>query len=261
MTDRFTIHHGDSLSIMSGFPDGSFHAFVTDPPYTAAGGSTNGRNSSADDQFFLYWMRDVMDELFRVTRQDGCGFMFCDWRTLPVIQKACAARNHKSSQTARSWSLAQALVWDRESIGLGMPFRNSFEMIAFLRGPEYKSELPKDIPTVIRWRFPYGRHEHHGAEKPVGLLSKLLAWATWGQRNSGVSRIIDPFMGSGSTLVAAIQMADVHAVGIELEEGNVETARARLAAAGTIQDAIDSIGLTEASPAVGVQTTLLGESA
>ena len=246
MTERFTIHHGDSLAVMRDMPDNSFHAFVTDPPYTAAGGSTNGRNGSADDQFFLYWMRDVMDELFRVVLPTGCGFMFCDWRTIPAIQRAVASRNHKSSQTERAWSLQQVLVWDRESIGLGSPFRNSYEMIAFLRGPEFKSQLPKDVPTVIRHRFPYGRHEHHGAEKPVGLLAKLLAWATMEQVSGGAwSRVIDPFMGSGSTLVAACNMRAVYPVGIELEAGNIETARSRLSIEcgqkGTEQGIFDSV--------------------
>jgi len=221
-----TIHTGNCLEIMREMPSGSYHAFITDPPYTAAGGSTNGRNGSADDQFFTYWMKDVCDEMFRVTRDDGCGFAFCDWRTLPALQKSVALRNHKSSQTARAWSLQQVLVWDRESIGLGSPFRNSFEMIAFFRGPDFKSELPKNIPTVVRHRWPYGRHEHHGAEKPVGLLAQLIIWATWGFEPA---RIIDPFMGSGSTLVAAAQLSEVYAVGIEMEEGNIETAKARLA--------------------------------
>lgn len=226
MHHDYTIINGDCLENMKDWHDGSFHAFITDPPYTAAGGSTNGRNGSADDQFFTYWMKDVCDEIFRITRSDGCGFMFCDWRTLPALQRAVALRNHKTSQTARAWSLQQVLVWDRECIGLGTPFRNSFEMVAFFRGPDFKTGMPKNIPTVIRHRWPYGRHEHHGAEKPVGLLAQLITWATW---DITPARIIDPFMGSGSTLVAARGLVDCYAVGIEIEEGNIETAMKRLA--------------------------------
>ncbi len=201
-------------------PDGSFSALLTDPPYTTAGGSSNGRSAGnvVDSLFFRYWLSAVFAEVRRVVRPDGAGFVFCDWRSLAEIVAAMSPSG--SRQTEEAWRVGQALVWDRESIGLGSPFRNSFEMIAFVRGPLYRSELPKNLPTVIRHRYPYGSHEHHGAQKPVGLVRTLLGWLPPGA-------VLDPFVGSGTTLVAARDTGR-DATGIELDPDTHDTAASRV---------------------------------
>lgn len=215
-----TIYHGDCLEIMPLMKAGSMDALLTDPPYTAAGGSTNGRTNGADNQFFSFWMRSVLAEVRRVLSPAACGFLFCDWRTIGLL--ADAMRPAGERQTAPSWTVQQALVWDREHIGLGSPFRNSFEMIAFARGPKWSSELRKDIPTVIRHRFPYGAHPHHGAEKPIGLCEMLLSWAL-----PGGGALFDPFCGSGTAAMAAARRGCRY-VGIEIEERYCEVAAERL---------------------------------
>lgn len=216
------LYQGDALDVLRGLPDGSVDAVVTDPPYTAAGGSTNGRSGShaADTQFFAFWLRAVMSEIRRVTRPDGCAFFFCDWRTVHIVAAAMAPPGDRQREAI--WNVTQALVWDRECIGLGSPFRNSFEMIAFARGPDYRSELPKNIPTVIRHRWPYGAHEHHGAEKPVELVRQLLRW---GLPRGGA--VLDPFAGSGTTGVAA-RMEGIPFIGIEMEDLHFATAEKRI---------------------------------
>ncbi|KKL06747.1 hypothetical protein LCGC14_2592970 [marine sediment metagenome] len=102
---------------------------------------------------------------------------------------------------------------------MGSPFRNTYEMIAFLRGQKWKSTIPKTIPTVVRHPYPYGRKEHHGSEKPVSLLVKLLGWTAG-------DAVLDPFLGSGSTAVAA-QRLGIRATGIEIEERYCEIAARR----------------------------------
>lgn len=219
-----TMRFGDCLEVLRGYPDASFGALVTDPPYTAAGGSTNGRTeggSGADTQFFDYWMAAVFAEVRRVMRPDACGFVFCDWRTIGSLGRTIAPDGNR--QTGEAWRLSQALVWDRQSIGLGAPFRNSYEMIGFVRGPKFRSELPKNIPTVIPYRYPYGAHEHHGAEKPVGLVRQLIEWA------GGVGPVLDPFAGSGTTAVAARELGRDF-VGIECAVSAYEVALTRSAA-------------------------------
>lgn len=215
--------HGDCLDVMATLDADSVDAIVTDPPYTAAGGSTNGRTSAADEQFFEFWMKAVLREIRRVVHPSGCGFIFCDWRTIGALQRAISPPGDR--QRADAWQLSQALVWDRECIGLGSPFRNAFEMIAFARGPEWRSSLPKDIPTVIRHRWPYGRHEHHGAEKPVALCRQLARWAA-----PAGGLVLDPFTGSGTTGVACA-LEGMRFLGIEREAEYVAIAERRIAGA------------------------------
>lgn len=226
-TRRLTVLHGDAIDVMRTYPDAHFDGLVMDPPYTAAGGSTNGRSGghSADTQFFAYWLRDIMAEIRRVVKPTACGFVFCDWRTVGLVAECMTPPGNR--QTAPAWSVSQALVWDRESIGLGAPFRNAYEMIAFARGPEWRSTLPKDIPTVIRHRYPYGRHEHHGAEKPVGLCERLLQWCL-----PEGGRVLDPFAGSGTVGVACARLGEAwRYTGIENDEENHRVAEKRLTAA------------------------------
>lgn len=220
-----TIYHGDTLKVlggalgMSAAPPG---VLLTDPPYTAAGGSTNGRSSEADDQFFRYWLTAAAAEIRRVMHPESRGFVFCDWRTVGAVSDAF--REPGSRVTAPAWSCRQALVWDREGTGLGFPFRNSFEMLAVVAGPDCRWEhLPRDITTVIRHRWPYGSKEHHGAEKPVDLCRRLLTLAG---PDSWQTTVLDPFMGSGTTLVAAKNLGR-RAIGIEIEERYCEIAAKR----------------------------------
>ena len=220
------LHEGDALEWLRSLPDGHADALETDPPYTAAGGSTNGRSfgHEADSQFFLYWLRDVAAEIARVVKPSGCGFLFCDWRTINVVASAFAPPK-KGALTANFWRVGQALVWDRESIGLGCPFRNSFEMIAFVRGTDWKSKLPKNLPTVLRHRWPYGRHAHHCAEKPVDLCRQLVRWAS-----EPGDLVLDPFAGSGTTGIAALEEGRRFA-GCEVDREVRAHAEARIKAA------------------------------
>ena len=67
--------------------------------------------------------------------------------------------------------------------------------------------FPKQRPTdVIEWART--KNEFHPTEKPVGLMCKFIEWT------SGI--ILDPFMGSGTTGVASIQMGRKF-IGIERE--------------------------------------------
>jgi site-specific DNA-methyltransferase (adenine-specific) len=63
----------------------------------------------------------------------------------------------------------------------------------------------------------------HPTEKPMPLLEKLIAYAT-----PGLATVLDPFMGSGSTLDAA-RTVGCKAIGIEIEEKYCEIAAKRLA--------------------------------
>lgn len=67
--------------------------------------------------------------------------------------------------------------------------------------------FPKQRPTDVI-EYPRTNNEFHPTEKPVGLMCKFVEWTS--------GTILDPFMGSGTTGVAAIQMGRKF-IGIERE--------------------------------------------
>ena len=76
--------------------------------------------------------------------------------------------------------------------------------------------------AVLRFPVTQRDYHHHPCAKPVGLLAYLICKTT----REG-QFILDPFMGSGTTLVAA-KLEGRQAVGIEMEERYCEIAAKRL---------------------------------
>lgn len=210
---KWELHEGDCLEVMKLMPAASVDAVVTDPPYAMAGGISNGRSALVDNQFFSHWFADVWKGVARVCADTGHAFLFCDWKTVGLLADVV---------NRTDWRATQAVIWDREGVGMGQPFRATYEMILYARGPK-AGRLPIGTNTtnIIRERWPYGTKEHHPAEKPVPLLRRLI-------NMTGARVVLDPFAGSGSTLVAAVQEG-VSAVGIERESEYCETAKRRLA--------------------------------
>ena len=78
--------------------------------------------------------------------------------------------------------------------------------------------FPKQRPSdVIEW--PRTNNDFHPTEKPVGLMCKFIEWTS--------GAILDPFMGSGTTGVASIQMGRKF-IGIEREPKYFEIACKRI---------------------------------
>lgn len=199
---------------------------LCDPPYSRAGGLHSGRRATEGrqedlagaDQFWGHWFADAWRSIAATSKPGACGLIFCDYRTVSAMERAILA-------SGTGWTLTQCCVWDRECIGLGSPFRASHEMIAFVRGPDFKWDGRRDLRNVFRCRWPYGQHKYHPAEKPTQLLRDLIEIAC---PKDGI--VLDPFAGSGSTLVAAVE-AGRRAYGFELDEGYADIARGRLMSA------------------------------
>jgi len=124
---------------------------------------------------------------------------------------------------------------------MGAPFRSGYEMIGFVRGPLWKQDpklIPRNLRAVIEHPWRYGSHPHHGAEKPVALCRQLLEWA-------GPGVVFDPFMGSGTSGVAAISLPGRRFIGIERDERYAETATRRLCEA---ERALDQVAMFPSSP-------------
>ena len=212
--DHVQIFHGDCREIL---PLVEADVLVTDPPYGMS--FVTGKQS---DQWSSRWagtkiagdettaLRDEVLEWWGV----GPALVFGTWKKPPPPR------------------VRETLVWDKVvSTGMGaldIPWRPSWEEIYVLGhgfvGNREHGVLRFGLPTLAPER------KYHPTSKPPDLMRYLIGRCPLGT-------ILDPFMGSGTTLRAAKDLGR-KAIGIELEERYCEIAAQRCA-----QDVLD-LGLT-----------------
>ncbi len=205
---------GDCLQIMQGIPDGAVDLVCTDPPYnfTTASAGSGKLNPWADLTNAAFWFAAWMRECQRVLRHNGATWQFCNWRTLPTIMKAAFDIGNQ---------IESVLVWDKEWIGPGGPngLRPSYELVCLIRNGGFSIEN-RGIPDIKRSKWSSIKPSGHPAEKPIQLVSWLIDI-------SGGALILDPFAGSGTTLVAAKQLGRKY-IGIEINPEYCKIAEDRL---------------------------------
>ena len=109
------------------------------------------------------------------------------------------------------------LVWDKGRIGMGGKWRRKFELIVYVSNqPNDKKSGRGDILN-----FSTEPNKKHPFQKPIDLIKTLI------EASPDSSLILDPFMGSGTTLVAAENL-NRKSIGIEIEPKYCEIAAKRL---------------------------------
>jgi site-specific DNA-methyltransferase (adenine-specific) len=224
-----SVVEGDCLSLMRDLPNGCVDAVITDPPFSsgartdAAKSMRNGmvRGAKWDGGWFthdnmathgfLFLMRLLGVELLRCCRIGASGHFFIDWRMYPNLYGAIESSG---------WITKNLVVWDKQHFGMGSNYRNQHEFIIYAEkgDGEFKTH---SIGNVIQC----GRSgsEFHPTEKPVELIEVLL-----GAGSDRSDTILDPFCGSGTTLVAAKKLGR-HFLGFEISPEYVAIANRRLA--------------------------------
>jgi site-specific DNA-methyltransferase (adenine-specific) len=213
---------GDCLAVLPTLEKESFDAIVTDPPYGISfeGGSTAGANRKKfgkilnDDAPFIWFMPGA----YRVLKPGGIIHVFCRWDVQDHFRRALKWAGFK---------VKSEVVWDRMVHGMGdtaSAYAPQHDTILFAIKDKYKfpGKRPNDVIRGMRLN---GVDKVHPAEKPIELLVKLLEITPSGQTKA---RILDPFCGSGTTLVAADSLG-MDAVGIELDPRYAQIARERIA--------------------------------
>ena len=207
------IYHGDTYELLPQLPDGVADFLLTDPPDAAAAATvvtgfakaTWGMNWG-DMSLVSLMARQIVRRPFLAAEHQS--YWFCDPFSLAALLPLFVG----------SYPLVQTLVWDKDMLGVGGRHRKQTEHIVYCATGK-APEMPKDVRDLIRLRPKYAEKEHPAA-KPLDLflqLGRLTEWAC----------AIDPFMGSGTTLLMAKSLGR-RAIGIEIEERYCEIAARRL---------------------------------
>lgn len=210
-----TIVRGDCLEVLQEIPDTSVDLIITDPPYSTPTVTSFGRQvvkNLADFSIQEFYMKSLRKEFERILKPNGRVFIFCDDKYYPVL-----------FAVFYEWSNLNLLIWDKGRIGMGRPFRKRHELIMYACRSTYDPQLPAHmthVPTVLEYKPETDRE--HGAQKPIALVRDLIeAFSLPGET------VLDPFVGSGTTAVAAQQLGRNY-IGIEMNEEYAAIARRRL---------------------------------
>ncbi len=194
----FRLSQGDAVEWLRSLPDASVDLVITDPPYESLekyrniGTTTRLKHSKASsNNWFQIFPNDRFEslfiELYRVLQKHRHFYLFCDAETMFIVKPIAEAVGFKF------W---KPLVWDKQKIGMGYHYRARYEFILFFeKGKRKLKDL--SVPDIIACPRIFNGYP---SEKPVALVQQLI------RQSSEIGEVvIDPFMGSGSTGVAAIQ--------------------------------------------------------
>ena len=231
--DGWTILHGDALDIIPHFQPGAFDAVITDPPYAGGGAkpsektrTTNQKYSSMsadkalpdfdgdqkDQLSWMLWTAVWMSKARAACKPGAPICVFIDWRQLPAL--SCAMQ-------WAGWIWRGTAVWDK---GNSRPqkgrFRQQAEYIVWGSNGDMPISRPVPcLPGVFKYGNPQSRI--HLTEKPLQLMRDIVKITEPG------GHILDPFAGSGTTVLAAVQEGYT-ATGIEVTDTYAELARERI---------------------------------
>ena len=211
--DAVAIYHGDCRDILPQLEP--VDLVLTDPPYflpAAHYQTRRGEQRSLGDLSILeHFFKDAFNDWVSVLKDDGFAYVFCDGQSYPIFYRAAYPLFHR----------LRPLVWDKLTSINGFSWRHQHEIIMFCEMPNHPKINTGD-GDVLKYRaVPIGERVHL-AQKPVGLLAALIRKSL---PLGGIA--LDPFMGSGTTLIAAKDL-EHKAIGIEIEEKYCEIAAKRL---------------------------------
>lgn len=232
------LFQGDCLEVMPQLTAGSFKAVITSPPYNlrnstgwfwATQDNTGKMKQSAlktkdgytdhDDAMprdeYVEWQRACLTEMMRLLRDDGAIYY-----------------NHKSRVQGGLEETPEEIVEGfpkRQTITLARPggtnhndnyYLPTHELLYLIAQPDFRL-LPGENRYGTVWEFPQARNNPHPAPFHESFPTRVMT-------SIGDGPVIDPFMGSGTTAVAAERLGRPW-VGIEKSAEYVEQALRRIA--------------------------------
>lgn len=218
----FALFRGDAVEWLRTLGSGSVDLVITDPPYEslekhrAVGTTTRLKHSkaSSNDWFQIFpnhRFPELFSEIYRVLKKNSHFYLFCDPETMFVAKPIAEQCGFKF------W---KPLIWDKRKIGMGYHYRARYEFVLFFeKGKRKLNDL--GMPDVIECdRIRNG----YPTEKP-SFVSEVLV-----QQSTELGElVVDPFMGSGSAGVAALNQGRSF-LGCDVSDGAHELTHSRLMA-------------------------------
>ena len=252
MMKNYRLYHDDCLKILEDIPENTFDMIFADPPYMLSNGGITCQNGKVvsvnkgkwdesqgfeqDFEFHKKWLSACK----RVLKKNGtlwvsgtyhsiysCGFamQLLGYHILNDI--SWFKPNASPNMCCRYFTAShETLIWARKDKKTKHTFnyelmKNGDFSSDFIKKPKTQMRSVWAIGTPKKSEKTFGKHP---TQKPLDLLERIILAST----NEG-DLILDPFMGSATTGVAALKH-NRKFVGIEKEKEFVELAEKRLSA-------------------------------
>jgi len=237
-----TLYLGDCLEVLPKLGPESIDMVFTDPPY---GHNNNNNNDLIHNREKALGKKCAPQEARPIPNDGPEANDLVQWAFGGFARLlkpgccccCCCCGGGPDPQFAR-WSLMldgplefkQMVVWDKGPMGMGWHYRRSYEtvLVGQKRGAACKwFDSTNTIENIIRPGYRgiskiIPTKDEHPTLKPVGLGAHFI-----GLHSQRLDTILDPFMGSGTTGVACVQL-DRKFIGIEIEERYFDIACRRI---------------------------------
>lgn len=216
------IIHADCRSILPTWREQTFDMVLTDPPYGYNYTGYKGRHAATplanDSPGDFGMVCGSFAEAARLLVPGAAAAYFCSGSKATVVAQWVLTM-------AEELNFESCVVWRKPGLGLGARYRGCYEtiLVAAAPGAPIRWYGGRAQGNVIDCRKVMPKKDGgHPTPKPVELVERLIL-----NHTQPGDIILDPFMGEGTTLVAAKRLGR-RAVGIEVEERWCERAVKRL---------------------------------
>jgi len=201
---------GDCIAVMATLPAASVDLVLTDPPYLVNYRDRAGRKVANDNN--PAWVAPAFAGIARVMKPEAFCVSFYGWTQVDVFMAAWRAAGLVP---------VGHLVFPKPYPSSVGTFEACHEQ-AYVLAKTSRRSVARPIPDVLPWAYTGNRL--HPTQKPLEALTPIIEALSCPN-----DLVLDPFSGSGSTLVAAHNTGR-RWLGIELEPRHVTAARQRLRA-------------------------------
>jgi DNA modification methylase len=232
MIELNKIYNMDCLEGMKQIEDESIDAIITDPPYNT-GMKEKGDNSwlshfffdDYSDEEYANLVNKSCAEYYRILKKNKPLYIFINWKSLCIWLNALKKVG---------FSVKNVIVWDKKIHGLNWQYYSyTYELIIFAVKGEfipnnkgYGDKYYQDVWHIERnLNNQSEKVSHHETEKPVKIINIILKHST---KEGDI--VLDPFLGSGTTAVACINLGR-NFIGFEINKEYCDVANKRIAEA------------------------------
>lgn len=225
---------GNAVSIMKKLPAGSIDLIVTSPPYNLKNSTGNGMKDGRGGKWsnaalmkgyvdhgddmphseYVEWQRNCLKEMMRLLPANGAIFYNHKWR----VQGGLLQDRH---DIVDGFPVRQIIIWKRKG-GINFNrgyFLPTYEVVYLIAKPDFQL-APKANSVGDVWEFNQELNNRHPAPFPVKLIERIIG-------STKAEIILDPFIGSGTTAVAAINLNRAY-IGIDISKDYCDMAEERI---------------------------------